>query len=545
MKLIKNYFLAAVLVALTHAAFAQNLPSNVSPNGLIGYWPLDGNANDLSGNGHNGSAVGIAAGTNRNGTANSCLDFNGTSNGISLGNIFNPSTQTAITISGWFCPKPMSSGYDLWSGVDIGVKPENHITLRVTSASIQKFQAMHGKPSAPNAHYESVFANNTYSNNVWYHLVGIYKNGLARLFVNGVEQTAYSSTGNNLSTIPSSSGVFIGRSIQDSYVNYFFRGKLDDIGIWNRELSTCEINALFNGTGLSNAAVQIPSIINANTGTNLTINAQGVVSGASMAWETNPLNTGWKKLNDNATYQGTSTANLTINNLSVSNHNQVFRAFVVGNVCIDTSNIGMINIADTCVYSVRDTNIVTIYDTNFVSVFDTVHVVVNDTNIVTQYDTIYVTITDTLFVTIGHCGNHGHGHGNCGHGNCGHGNCGHGNGGYGNGGHGNGGYGNGGHGNGGGKGHGDGSISYPHGMTIYPNPSSDYVNVNIANEANDEEELMTIQIENENGSIILEKIVTGGSVSIPLSKYADKGFYTVRLLDSSKNVIDIKKVIMQ
>lgn len=51
------------------------LPSYVPSSGIIGYWPLDGNANDISGNGHNGINNGAIATANRNGTPNACLHF--------------------------------------------------------------------------------------------------------------------------------------------------------------------------------------------------------------------------------------------------------------------------------------------------------------------------------------------------------------------------------------------------------------------------------------------------------------------------------------
>ena len=39
-------------------SFSQ-IPSYLSPNALVGYWPFNGNANDLSGNGNNGVLNGV------------------------------------------------------------------------------------------------------------------------------------------------------------------------------------------------------------------------------------------------------------------------------------------------------------------------------------------------------------------------------------------------------------------------------------------------------------------------------------------------------
>jgi hypothetical protein len=48
--------------------YAQTVPSYVPTNGLVGWWPFNGNANDESGNGNNGSYVtGVNPTSDRNG----------------------------------------------------------------------------------------------------------------------------------------------------------------------------------------------------------------------------------------------------------------------------------------------------------------------------------------------------------------------------------------------------------------------------------------------------------------------------------------------
>jgi hypothetical protein len=81
---------------------------------------------------------------------------------------------------------------------------------------------------------------------------------------------------------------------------------------------------------------------------------------------------GFQTLTNYVAYAGTTTNALTISNVQLTNHLQPFRVIsTVGN-CVDTSNIGTITIADTCI------NNVTIYDTL----------------------TYYISVTDTLFIDI-------------------------------------------------------------------------------------------------------------------------------------------------
>ena len=60
-------------------SFSQ-IPNYVPTNGLVGWWPFTGNANDLSGNGNNGTVNGATLTTDRFGSPNCAYLFNGNSN---------------------------------------------------------------------------------------------------------------------------------------------------------------------------------------------------------------------------------------------------------------------------------------------------------------------------------------------------------------------------------------------------------------------------------------------------------------------------------
>ncbi|MFT6843648.1 MAG: hypothetical protein ACJASR_002432, partial [Psychroserpens sp.] len=65
-------------IALSLNSFAQT-PTYVPSNGLVGWWPFNGNANDESGNAYNGTVNGAALTTDRLGATNSAYSFNGNS----------------------------------------------------------------------------------------------------------------------------------------------------------------------------------------------------------------------------------------------------------------------------------------------------------------------------------------------------------------------------------------------------------------------------------------------------------------------------------
>jgi hypothetical protein len=72
----KNLNLTLILLFLAVISFAQNVPSFVPSNGLVGWWPFSGNANDESGNGNNGTNLNNVGFVNdRFGNSNAALDF--------------------------------------------------------------------------------------------------------------------------------------------------------------------------------------------------------------------------------------------------------------------------------------------------------------------------------------------------------------------------------------------------------------------------------------------------------------------------------------
>ena len=64
------------------------VPSYVPTDGLVGYWPFNGNANDETGNGNNGTVNGATLIKDRFGNDNSAYEFDGINNSITVTNEF-------------------------------------------------------------------------------------------------------------------------------------------------------------------------------------------------------------------------------------------------------------------------------------------------------------------------------------------------------------------------------------------------------------------------------------------------------------------------
>jgi hypothetical protein len=92
--------LSTVLVAiLTTTATAQNFITN----GLIAYYPLNGDANDASGHGNNANSVQATLSADRFGVANAAYRFNGINNYVGFAGV--PTSQVDNwTVTAWVKP---------------------------------------------------------------------------------------------------------------------------------------------------------------------------------------------------------------------------------------------------------------------------------------------------------------------------------------------------------------------------------------------------------------------------------------------------------
>lgn len=70
--------------------------------GLIAYYPFDGNAKDESGNNHNGLVQGATLCADRYGRKNKAYEFNGINDFIDIGNSLLNQNSSFFTIGLWF-----------------------------------------------------------------------------------------------------------------------------------------------------------------------------------------------------------------------------------------------------------------------------------------------------------------------------------------------------------------------------------------------------------------------------------------------------------
>jgi len=244
-----------LLAILWQEGFAQ-----VPVNGLKGYWKLDGNVSDYSGNNNNGSLQGGAVYCeDRFGVANSAVKFGGYYNSsvIFIPNSPSLSLDNELTIACWFKlddPNGMD-GYGNYSSTCgqtfIAKDGDRSGFLLIYSINPSEqnptFNIYNNTTCnlTPTFHYDDV---QSCINTEWIHVAVVVDRISIMMYINGMQKHRETYHSQITLTRANDNHLTFGRfgyNCGSSLTNWYpFNGKLDDIVYYNRALTQTEINAL-------------------------------------------------------------------------------------------------------------------------------------------------------------------------------------------------------------------------------------------------------------------------------------------------------------
>jgi hypothetical protein len=118
----------------------------------------------------------------------------------------------------------------------------------------------------------------------------------------------------------------------------------------------------FNVLNCANNTVVNPQTNSMTLGSTATFNASTSNPNPIYVWQSD-FGQGFQTLNNFGNYSGVNTATLNIANIQLSNHNLPIRVISTSGNCIDTSNVAIISVLDTCVFTFNDTLLTAITDT--------------------------------------------------------------------------------------------------------------------------------------------------------------------------------------
>ena len=342
----KKSLLITVIAILGFAivSMAQTVPSYVPTSGLVGWWPFTGNANDSSGNGNNGTVLaGTILAFDRFNNINSSYEVDGINcpdaKGISLPCSIDNSLEYSVSV--WY--KTLDSTKTDQSIFNSFPHSYIAVNYNLTSGFGNKTCSFYGNGGW--LVYGGTINWNTYNLTEWHHILVVKSTSSIKYYQDGnLEYSQPMLAGYNSGSFTS---IVIGAiSVNGGSQCYeTFKGKLDDIGVWNRALDSCEIKDLYFAS-LGNCCHISISTQPLSQSASISNNVQFTTSSDSSAtyqWQTD-LGVGFQNINSVGQYSGTNKDTLRVANVTMGNNNQPFRCIVSSGACSDTSTAAVLTV---------------------------------------------------------------------------------------------------------------------------------------------------------------------------------------------------------
>ena len=207
-----------------------------STAGLQLYLPFNGNANDASGKGHNGTIIGATQTTGHTGNSNTAYQFNGSNNRIELADHddFHP---TNFTVSTWFyysstpsgtqclLNKPLCGGwadsYGFWFG-------NGSIYAGWANGATSMEYYGYAMPSVGQ----------------WHQIVLTFNDAANQVIVY-IDNTIVGTYSTSFTIAYDNTPLEIGVDKEYCGLQFYFSGKIDEPMLFNRVLSSAEINSIY------------------------------------------------------------------------------------------------------------------------------------------------------------------------------------------------------------------------------------------------------------------------------------------------------------
>jgi len=239
----KHYFL---LLHVLIACFSIQISAQVNlQQGLVAYYPFNGNANDESGNGNHGVVYGASLTEDRFGNANSAYYFNG------IDNYIDPPYPTlnsqSFSLSMWFktdgsinigINESIFGGRSShnWNPIGTSTIIYNMITWQYDTLIVAQIMGLGGGIRPTVSEEISVYDQN------WYHWLVTSSHNKFKLYLNSeLIGEANQTTSGNLTPF----GVIGAYSDKNIQLYHHFAGIIDDVRFYNRPLTYDEVLALY------------------------------------------------------------------------------------------------------------------------------------------------------------------------------------------------------------------------------------------------------------------------------------------------------------
>ena len=271
----KSLFTAFAVGLCLSANLIAQVPSYVPSNGLVGWWPFNGNANDESGNGNNGTVNGATLTTDRFGNTDKAYNFDGVDDFINISATNGLSPSNGLSMAAWIKWNGSNGITNHQYIFQIAPNPNGYITVNDDGTIAV---------NVLNCNCSTDIGIDLVINlNTWYHVVLTYDLSLGEMmmYLNGnlIGQTtenifSYYTVNNT----PSRFGNYY-------FNSHYFKGLLDDAALYNRAITPQEINDLYNSTICSNDLTISPIVNSIQTGNTANFYATTSDANSTFIWQ--------------------------------------------------------------------------------------------------------------------------------------------------------------------------------------------------------------------------------------------------------------------
>ena len=303
------------------ATLSVTVPGNcqLPPSGLVGWWPGEGNANDIA-SVDNGTLQGGATASSA-GLVGNAFSFNGTNSYVQIPD--SPTLdQNIFTVEAWVLFRSLNS-----TGIGGSPAGQQYIIFKQNTRN-SDFEGLYlGKERGSSSDYfvfvvtsaadqsaQVISTNVAIATNTWYHLAAVRGSNYIQLYVNGtmVGQTA-AAWPQSYGTLP----LFFGSS-GASFWDHKLNGMLDEVSLYNRTLAASEIASIYNVRAGGKCEGEVaPTILTQPAGATIVIGG-GVSFNVGVAGSA-PIGYQWYKdslkLQNAGEFSGVTTATLAVTNL--------------------------------------------------------------------------------------------------------------------------------------------------------------------------------------------------------------------------------------
>jgi gliding motility-associated-like protein len=229
---------------------------------LLAWYPFCGNTRDAGTRGHHGTNFGASLSNDRFGRSNNAYSFNGTGDYISVGDPADNSFDLLgkpFTISLWVKTRQTNLGPLVTKQRNNFLNQSGDYNLDLEASTGKARMAMGFGGSGA-----SKVSSTSINNDVWRHVVAVYTKDSIEIYVDGIKNTSGSNAISGPGSLSNStSSLLFGRG----WLNAYFQGQMDDIGLFNRVLTPDEVKFLYQGP--------VYSWSTADTGTTAVVNGSG------------------------------------------------------------------------------------------------------------------------------------------------------------------------------------------------------------------------------------------------------------------------------